>query len=365
MTETVRFLIYSPVGVKTGGPECLYQLCDALNNLNFEAWIVQSLETKGLIPSKDFEHYNVRYFSGKFNPDQDVLIVPETAMQIPRHIIKSVKQIVVWWLSVDNSPLQFFSNFEKRNFTHHSSWNIESPNVNFKREKISVNLSRASLAFKRNINSQLSKIKTKKIDLSKSQHVAQSFYAKSVVESYLEADVHILSDYIFDSQAKNINLLKKHKSTSDIPIIVYNPLKGFEYLAQVMELLKNVVQFVSLENMSTSKVRHTLATANLYLDLGHFPGKDRIPREAILEGTPVVLAARGAARNDLDLPIPNKYKIDLMKTSPENLSNQILEYLNSGQMRTEQKIFFEVQLAARGVFFQEVEEFARRFSNEK
>jgi len=47
----------------------------------------------------------------------------------------------------------------------------------------------------------------------------------------------------------------------------------------------------------------------MYIDFGTHPGKDRIPREAALRNCIVLTNRNGAADNNVDVPIPNEYKI--------------------------------------------------------
>ncbi|MDA8040023.1 MAG: hypothetical protein M0Z69_12895, partial [Actinomycetota bacterium] len=43
-------------------------------------------------------------------------------------------------------------------------------------------------------------------------------------------------------------------------------------------------------------------------------GRDRIPREAALSGCVVIVANRGAAANDVDVPLAPQYKVDLPRS---------------------------------------------------
>jgi len=51
-------------------------------------------------------------------------------------------------------------------------------------------------------------------------------------------------------------------------------------------------------------------TAKAYIDFGHHPGKDRLPREAALHGTCVITGLYGSAGNTVDIPILDRYKLD-------------------------------------------------------
>ena len=60
--------------------------------------------------------------------------------------------------------------------------------------------------------------------------------------------------------------------------------------------------------MTSSEVEECLSEAKVYIDFGEHPGKDRIPREAAVCGCCVVTGRRGAAGNDVDVPIHPRYK---------------------------------------------------------
>jgi hypothetical protein len=68
--------------------------------------------------------------------------------------------------------------------------------------------------------------------------------------------------------------------------------------------------FVPVQNMTKKEVAGLLARAKVYIDFGHHPGKDRIPREAVMAGCCVVTGRRGSARFDADVPLSSEFKLD-------------------------------------------------------
>jgi hypothetical protein len=48
----------------------------------------------------------------------------------------------------------------------------------------------------------------------------------------------------------------------------------------------------------------------LYIDFGHHPGRDRMPREAAMHGCCLITGILGSAGNAIDLPIPKEYKLN-------------------------------------------------------
>lgn len=62
--------------------------------------------------------------------------------------------------------------------------------------------------------------------------------------------------------------------------------------------------------MTESEVAKLLGTAKIYIDFGHHPGKDRLPREAAMAGCCVITCKRGAAHYFEDIPIGDNYKLN-------------------------------------------------------
>lgn len=361
--STSRFLIYCPIGVKTGGPECLYQLCDAINNLGFESLIVPSADTIHLAPCADFNKYKVKYLKNRELYPQDILIVPENSTRLPKRLAKSIhpSNLVVWWLSVDNSPLTPFHGFEERNHPISPLWMLED-----------LPLSKTEpLTFKQKCTNFLSLYRwrinrihfyamTSKIDLgSLRNHFAQSVYAQNIVSEKLGRNVKLLTDYVYGAECQKVPMVK---SSGPKIKIAYNPFKGAKLMRTLISIFEDEVEFVELRDMNSAQVAQTLRESDLYLDLGHFPGKDRIPREAILEGCPVILAKRGAARNNQDFKLHTDYKVDLANTTPDNLKLRLLRLVDTYDLFEKQHEFFNQQTSSKQVFFSEVLEFIKTFN---
>jgi hypothetical protein len=359
-----RFLIYCPVGIKTGGPECLYQFGAMLKEIGYECLIIPTMETQGQQPASDFSIYNMGYLKSKRIRSRDVLIVPEL-VRLPRWLIRRVKNpIFMWWLSVDNSPHPFFRNYEVKNFTYNVGWNLFKDD-NYKGSKpifrfMQLILGRSQNTIMNSIRSRLRpiiiKLRTKPIKLEKCKHIAQSHYAKNIVEQYFRTTVQIVSDYTNNNEIFLLKSSNEILNPTDNFLISFNPYKGKEFLDALIPLMSTQYTFVPIKHMNTSQVRETLQKSSLYLDLGHFPGKDRIPREAILSGTPVILALRGAARNSYDYKLSSNYKVDLELNGPNELK-EIIETNLRDYKNIDQSDFLNQQLQSRVTFKNEVTEF--------
>jgi len=109
-------------------------------------------------------------------------------------------------------------------------------------------------------------------------------------------------------------------------VVVYNGAKGRWKLQELQPLLPEA-EFRALENMTYNQVCESLAEASLYVELGHLPGRDRLPREAALAGTPTVMLARGAGFCWDDFPIGEKYRIPYTTDWAQRMAPVIREAL--------------------------------------
>jgi hypothetical protein len=338
-----RYIIYCPIGVTTGGPEALHQLCDYINKLGRSAYLLPI--DSSMKPSAQYSHYQTPLIRESELSSLDILIVPETQLKIPTSILIAVNwRVVLWWLSVDNCKNSSSWNFEQKNFPIKSRvWKVQ-------RKKKSLLLALRSIVQKR--LAEINNIKFSELNLEKCLHITQSEYARLFLKSYFSISSLMVSDYIKIQSPKSLGREPKHK-----PVISYNGVKGNLFVEKLSELLP-AYEFSAIRNLSHHAAISILEQSALYIDLGHFPGKDRLPREAILQETPVLLANRGATRNQIDFRIPGKYKIDLNATSPEHLANIIKEMLsNRHETLREQQHFYQDCLQSEAHFENEVRKF--------
>ena len=70
--------------------------------------------------------------------------------------------------------------------------------------------------------------------------------------------------------------------------------------------------------MSLKQTQKKLNQSKFFIDFGHHPGRDRIPREAVLQGSKILIKKEGAAINKFDVDINNSYKF-----TKYNLDNEM------------------------------------------
>jgi hypothetical protein len=165
-------------------------------------------------------------------------------------------------------------------------------------------------------------------------HLAQSVYAEGILRSFGLGPVQLVTDYVSHHYLGS-DSSRQHESRN--PVVLYNPAKGLSVTKQLMARLPGTT-FVPIQGLSALGVAELMRHSRVYIDFGHFPGRDRLPREAILSGLIVISGRRGAGLFHEDLPIPTRFKIDeshletiggLIQDAVDNYATMSIEFQNS------------------------------------
>ncbi len=273
MNKYQRVLVVSPGNVVTGGPECMHHLVQLLREIGQDAYIVYTPFDQTFDVPEAYKHYQtpIARFADIAG---ELIIFPE----INTTMAMSVKnaQASVWWLSLDNF--------------------LERRHISPLRDKIRY--FKKVLKGQRPMNGVAS--------FGKLIHFAQSFYAKEYLESkglsVIPFYEPIADQFLQDGLDPGIQERENE--------ILYNPVKG----KKITELLiKNFPEytFTPLRGFDRAGLTKKFQTAKLYIDFGHFPGRERLPRESAMHGCCLITGRLGSAGNQVDLPIDLKYKLDI------------------------------------------------------
>jgi hypothetical protein len=335
VSDASRVFIYTPIGINTGGPEALYQLADGLKNLGIQTFLVPTMETVHNSTCEVFSQYEAHIYTGNTFKPNDILIVPESVERLPNRLVNSFRNnLVIYWLSVDYAVYKGLRDFEANNYCYHTSWSSSrsAPNqlraVQSSVREISshLRLSLKVVALLRRFAELYGRVSSKQLsDYRDYIHIAQSKYAQDLVSKEFGVECFLLNEYVTKRVVGNkrnpLSLTNQRK------LVAYNPRKGLDLLQKLMMQLGEDIEFVPISGLNKSQVQETLMHADLYIDFGHFPGRDRIPRESLLCGTPILIAMRGAARNEEDFKIMSFYKIDLHQMSVSEACERIQKVL--------------------------------------
>lgn len=259
-----KIYINIPAGVTAGGVESLYQLADAINNCGGESLVFWDRKINNPIPEK-YSKYNIRYTDYIEDKSENWVIYPEVWTE-KLNEFKNVKKSI-WWLSVDNNHGKF-----------------------------------------------------KDFDNSSITHFYQSYYALDFLKKNSTEKCLPLFDYVSETYISEIfhNLKKEN-------IICYNPVKGIEFTNQLINQNPDLT-FIPIQNMSEGNVIDLLKKSKVYIDFGHHPGRDRIPRESVLLGCCVLTNKKGSAGFYDDIPIDGTFKTESISEINKNIRDCFFNY---------------------------------------
>lgn len=263
------------------------------------------IPTQSIIGKKISFRKNINLKNYKIKIDRKIddtknvcLVIPETFTGYIRAIRKA--KISIWWLSVDN----YIDKIKLENQQNFKNYLVLLANIFRKIFFSFINLNHYNKSL------TLNEIKNKKII-----HLCQSYYSYKFLKKKKIKNLLILKDFI---QIRN---RKKFKKNIDI---ILNSNKGQKYNELFIKEYKEIFKIKKLKNMSLNLTQKKLNQSKFFIDFGHHPGRDRIPREAVSQGSKVLIMKEGAAKNKLDVNINNDYKF-----TEYNLDNEmkILEFL--------------------------------------
>lgn len=254
--------IFALHGIATGGPEATHQLSDALIEQGFDARLVYfkwpDLARGPLIEFPAYEGFAPEYARYKVKlarsaPDEEgaVIVLPETLAHLVPFYAKA--KVLVWWLSVDNA----FGALSGVNLNY-----LRRPNV---------------------------------------YHASQSRYAETFTQALQLNSLGMLSDYTVDLTEYAIPLPMAERPK----LVAFNArpdkvIADLEAIGAEIAALDPEIRCIAIHGMSRPEIAAVFAAARVYVDLGNFPGKDRLPREAASMGCASLRFHAGAAKGGGD-----------------------------------------------------------------
>lgn len=138
-------------------------------------------------------------------------------------------------------------------------------------------------------------------------HIANFEYAYQSLKAKGLEPIRI-NEVLNDEFYKSYGYLPERSDT-----VLYNPVEAklTDFQKEVMYRcdIDHRIHFHAIKGYSRKQVIDLFRHHILYLDLGEFSGRERLPREAIMCGTCIITSKTGAAGFYQDNPIPDKYKV--------------------------------------------------------
>lgn len=314
----MKYFIFSPSDSITGGAENLHQIGHAINKVGERAYITYYPKNNGGRSKDFFKNYDMKLKQSLDRKDE-VIIVPELNTNIASGFKKA--KVVVSWLSVDN----YFQKKRERP--------IYDEYISLKRL-----LKGNRLSFSR---------------LKKYKHITQSNYAS---EFLMRKNINsfYIGDYINQDFVTNSEFAQKQMKEN---VVLFNPQKGQKYNEFVINTNPHI-HFKPLVNYTREEMVLLLQQSKVYMDLGHHPGKDRIPREAAISGCCILTSRSGSAKNDRDVLIGEQNKFDLNKKSLSKIGEKIKQIFSDYESYQKQySDYIDIIINEQKFFFNNIKRF--------
>lgn len=316
-SNDLKIYIISPY-VKTGGPRSLHQLALTLQMKGLTSYVYyfDNAEAKEAI----YDDIDVPVANCIEDKKNNMIIVPEMYAEYLLEY-KNVKK-VIWWLS-----LYFFK-------CNDLFWYTKAA---IKRKGYSMLVYPIALIYYyiRNNSNFKNKKTFKKIEdnfdlffhLYNCEYVKKYLAEKSVKNeqmSYLCGP--LIKDYY--RVDRELCITKKRN------IVAINPSKVDRTILKLFKkgLKKMNIELIEIKNMTTKEVKQTLLESKIYVDLGYFPGPERMPREAVSLYCNIVTTKIGAANNNVDVPIPEKYKVSIKRSNISSIVKLVCKMIDDYEM---------------------------------
>lgn len=276
------FVLYHK-GLRTGGPEALHQLVDMLRELGQDAFLVPHPHTARNPRVEQYNIYDAPEAPEIVDAPGNTVVFPETYV-FEMSKVKHARRMC-WWLSIDNSLT----------FMAERMWHRNQAGLLKKAREAAFPYARM---WKNRVNPE---------SLRKDRdvvHLVQSSYAWAFIATRLDVVPSLISDYTPTDEFQGTTALQRNRN-----MVTYNPAKGGHIIEAVKAQCPPSLEWRPIVGMTRAEVVETLQGCGVYLDLGHHPGKDRMPREATLSGALTVVARRGSGAFYADVPIPWEHKI--------------------------------------------------------
>ncbi len=317
----IGIYILLPHNTRTGGPEALLQLADALGRrlpslpthvVCYTPAEIADLRSRAQrnedthselvfgeheIGIPEYADYRVELAQRIPHSPQAVVVVPEVLADLIPALSRNT--ILLWWLSVDNA----FGPLSRVNLNH-----LRRPNV---------------------------------------WHACQSHYAERFVTACGLQSLGPLSDYTTERFAAADAGERAGKRTVAINASA-KVISDLDAIEAAIATRDPGLSLARVAGLSREALIELLSSAAVFVDLASFPGKDRMPREAARLGCPVVLADAGAGHYGEDFPVPASSRVS--PWAPESIADAVFALLDPSRA--------EQQLAAwRGVLERERDDF--------
>lgn len=236
----MEFLVVCPANCATGGPECLHEFTSKLNEQKDVRARIWYWDIKSYPPMpEEYKKYGCEYVTEMPAGYDGVLVVPEIWANRILDYPNCIRAI--YWLGLDA----------------YAGWTPASERGVFLADDEII-------------------------------HITQSEYAHELMRQLKVKRLVKCVDIV------NADFYKDYEEPERNNVVLYNPAKATPFMRQLMSECHGI-EFKPIRGMTRAEVIDAMYHAKLYLDFGAFPGRERIPREAVLCGCCIITSKTGSA----------------------------------------------------------------------
>lgn len=262
----MEFIVVCPANCTTGGPEALHEFVHELNKVKDVYARIWYWDIKSYPPMpEEYRSYGCEYVTDLPRGYSGVLVVPEIWANRVTEYRDCIRAI--YWLGLDA----------------YAGWHGEGEQGAFLEDRGII-------------------------------HIAQSEYAYDYLRKLKVRHLYKVTDKL------NEDFYKPYDEQERDDVVLYNPAKATGFQRELMGKCAGI-EFRPITGMTRSQVIEAMRHAKLYIDFGEFPGRERMPREAVLCGCCLITSKIGSA--DYLEDFRHFYKYDSKKSHIWMIVNKI------------------------------------------
>lgn len=267
--------VLCPGGIVGPGPQALHQLAEYGAQRGLGTKLYYYGEGGATPPA--YRNYQVDITTELRDHADNVVVVPEVLPESFQVLQQSKR--VMWWLSVDN---------------------FAAVNHNIARRDGSA-FGRGPLDFVYAPDQRV-------------LHVAQSEYARLHL---LMNGVEAIS-LVSCPPPADCDRYLSYKATMKKDRVAVNTAAGGGFCRALIDATQDLINWIDTTDLDGAGLADAIGTSKIYADFGDHSGLPIQPMLAALAGSVIITGSRGAAANEVDLPIKRKYVLN--EASPDALA---------------------------------------------
>ena len=282
--------IYSPTDIVSGGVNSLHILCKGLIDNNIDAKMFYIDPPSEFLDHPVIKAFNVPYITHIEDSRQNILVVPEAYTSL-LHEYRFVTKMVYWlgiYFYFKKPPYRFPLSIKliRKIFAGSSYFGTSKNQFHALSQKVNFWGKKNDPIWHKEII-----------------HMSNSYYAAEFIKLMNNEDVNVLHNPVRNEfYQQKISPVREKK-------ILFGTKTPNSIIRKVR---KEFIDFecIKLKRIPSAEIKKLYSESMLFIELGHFPGRNRMPREAVVSGCVIITSLTGSASYSNDMQLPGYYKLN-------------------------------------------------------